>query len=68
MVSEQSGRLPFTIAKARGDYAADVLYESDMPVPQITYSEGLDLDYRHFDSQNIEVHPIPSPRDTRRRR
>ena len=41
-----SGRLPYTIAKARGDYPADVLYESGMETPQITYAEGVDIDYR----------------------
>jgi beta-glucosidase len=41
-----SGRLPYTMAKAREDYPADVLYESSAQTPQITYSEGLDIDYR----------------------
>lgn len=49
-----SGRLPYTIAKKRSDYPADVLYESNMTVPQITYSEGLHIDYRHFDQADIE--------------
>ncbi|MBW0556290.1 hypothetical protein O181_096005 [Austropuccinia psidii MF-1] len=48
-----SGRLPFTIAKSRKDYPADVLYNSTMAVPQITYSERMEIDYRHFDTQNI---------------
>ncbi|KAF8575983.1 glycoside hydrolase family 3 protein [Ramaria rubella] len=48
-----SGRLPYTIAKQRADYPADVLYTSSMQTPQITYSEGLEIDYRHFDAQNI---------------
>ncbi|ETW82695.1 glycoside hydrolase family 3 protein [Heterobasidion irregulare TC 32-1] len=48
-----SGRLPYTIAKARGDYPADVLYESEMETPQITYAEGVDIDYRHFDAAGI---------------
>ncbi|KAJ6457694.1 glycosyl hydrolase family 3 C-terminal domain-containing protein [Mycena sanguinolenta] len=47
-----SGRLPYTIAKQRSDYGADVLYTSS-PSPQITYSEGLNIDYRWFDSNNI---------------
>lgn len=51
----QSAKLPFTIGKKRTDYAADVLYQSGDPVPQVTYSEGLDIDYRHFDSKGIEV-------------
>lgn len=46
-----SGRLPYTIAKERSDYPADVVYTSSDTVPQITYSEGLNIDYRcvkHF--------------------
>jgi len=49
-----SARLPYTIAKKRSDYPADVLYNSSMDVPQITYSEQLQIDYRHFDANNIE--------------
>ncbi|KIJ27657.1 hypothetical protein M422DRAFT_190727, partial [Sphaerobolus stellatus SS14] len=49
-----SGRLPYTIAKQRSDYPADILYESNEgDFPQITYSEGLNVDYRHFDANNI---------------
>lgn len=47
-----SGRLPFTVAKQRTDYPADVVYTAGNL--QITYSEGLNIDYRHFDSANIE--------------
>ncbi|THH13125.1 hypothetical protein EW146_g7064 [Bondarzewia mesenterica] len=49
-----SARLPYTIAKQRSDYPADVVYTSSDETPQITYSEGLNIDYRHFDSQDIE--------------
>ncbi|KAJ6533509.1 beta-glucosidase [Mycena capillaripes] len=48
-----SGRLPYTIAKARGDYPADILYASTEATPQITYEEGLGIDYRWFDINNI---------------
>ncbi|KAL8292699.1 hypothetical protein RQP46_001311 [Phenoliferia psychrophenolica] len=49
-----SGRLPYTIAKERADYPADVLYTNmSMEVPQITYSERLLIDYRWFDAQSI---------------
>ncbi|ORX36015.1 glycosyl hydrolase family 3 N terminal domain-domain-containing protein [Kockovaella imperatae] len=48
-----SGRLPYTIAKQRSDYPAEVLYESTDPHPQIVYAEGLNIDYRHFLSANI---------------
>ncbi|KAH8995015.1 glycoside hydrolase family 3 protein [Lactarius akahatsu] len=42
-----SGRLPYTIAKSLSDYPATV--ETDT----INYSEGLFIDYRHFDAANI---------------
>ncbi|KAJ7762672.1 glycoside hydrolase superfamily [Mycena metata] len=48
-----SGRLPYTIAKARADYPADVLYTSSDGTPQITYEEALGIDYRWFDMNNI---------------
>ncbi|KAI0374300.1 beta-glucosidase [Pilatotrama ljubarskyi] len=47
-----SGRLPFTIAKAEADYSARVIYKGSGTV-QIPYSEGLFIDYRHFDANNI---------------
>jgi hypothetical protein len=40
------GRLPYTIAKARKDPPADIQYESSAQPPQMTCSEGLDIDYR----------------------
>ncbi|KAH9474066.1 hypothetical protein Pst134EA_001117 [Puccinia striiformis f. sp. tritici] len=49
-----SARLPYTIAKRHSDYPAQVLFNSDMKVPQITYSEQLKIDYRHFDTHNIQ--------------
>ncbi|KAF7303827.1 Beta-glucosidase [Mycena indigotica] len=49
-----SGRLPYTVAKQQSDYPAQVLYASSDKSPQITYSEGLNLDYRWFDANNIE--------------
>jgi hypothetical protein len=48
-----SGRLPYTIAKQRSDYPADIVYSSSATTPQITYSENLNIDYRHFDANNI---------------
>jgi beta-glucosidase len=48
-----SGRLPYTIAKQRSDYPADVLYSSPDPIPEIDYTEGLLIDYRWFDAKNI---------------
>ncbi|KAF8326106.1 glycoside hydrolase superfamily [Cantharellus anzutake] len=43
-----SGRLPYTIAKSPSDYSADIGTNHD-----VDYTEGLYLDYRWFDKQNI---------------
>jgi beta-glucosidase len=51
-----SGRLPYTIAKARADYPADVLYTSSDGTPQITYDEALGIDYRYV--RRICVFPL----------
>ncbi|KAJ7099289.1 glycoside hydrolase superfamily [Mycena belliarum] len=48
-----SARLPYTVAKARDDYPADVLYSSKEETPQITYTEAMQIDYRWFDAKNI---------------
>jgi len=50
-----SGRLPYTIAKRREDYSADIIYvnSSEPPHPQVDYTEKLNIDYRHFLSKNI---------------
>ena len=50
-----SGRLPYTIARNRSDYAADIIYvDTNTPAtPQVNYTEGLNIDYRHFLSANI---------------
>ncbi|KAH9003047.1 glycoside hydrolase family 3 protein [Lactarius hatsudake] len=42
-----SGRLPYTIAKSPSDYPATI------ETGTINYSEGLFIDYRHFDAANI---------------
>ncbi|KAK7058250.1 hypothetical protein VNI00_001881 [Paramarasmius palmivorus] len=47
-----SGRLPYTIGKSVNDYSVQVLYDNSGP--NIRYSEGLFVDYRHFDRENIE--------------
>ncbi|KAL9080423.1 MAG: hypothetical protein Q9157_000808 [Trypethelium eluteriae] len=49
-----SGKLPWTIAKNRSDYGTDVLYQPNAPVPQLNFTEGLFIDYRHFDDAGIE--------------
>ncbi|KAH8921781.1 glycoside hydrolase family 3 protein [Atractiella rhizophila] len=49
-----SGRTPYTWAKKRSDYNADVLYDAEPnTIPQITYKEKLNIDYRYFDAKNI---------------
>ena len=49
-----SGRLPYTIAKKREDYSAQVLYNSKTAYPQINFTEGLMVDYRWFDHAKIK--------------
>lgn len=53
-----SGRLPYTIAKKEEDYGpgSKIKYlpsPSDGLAPQQNFSEGLYIDYRHFDKQSI---------------
>ncbi|PUU83842.1 glycoside hydrolase superfamily [Tuber borchii] len=50
-----SGRLPYTIGKSLADYgpAAPILKQPGGPAPQQNFSEGLYIDYRHFDKQGI---------------
>ncbi|EIN13535.1 beta-glucosidase [Punctularia strigosozonata HHB-11173 SS5] len=48
-----SGRLPYTIGKSITDYPAQILYTSSQSIPAIPYTEGLNIDYRHFDSAGI---------------
>jgi len=49
-----SGRLPYTIAKSPSDYGAQVNLGGDnQHILSIPYTEGLNIDYRHFDSNNI---------------
>ncbi|KAJ7213894.1 glycoside hydrolase family 3 protein [Mycena pura] len=48
-----SGRLPYTIGKSITDYAAQVIYTSAVPILPIAYSEGIFIDYRHFDAAEI---------------
>ncbi|KAF8649775.1 hypothetical protein AX16_005541 [Volvariella volvacea WC 439] len=49
-----SGRLPYTIGKSVDDYSAKVIYNSNSQILQIPYDDGLFVDYRHFDRNNIE--------------
>jgi beta-glucosidase len=42
-----NGKLPYTIAKSAGDYGTSIQSGTDM------YTEGLYIDYRHFDKAGI---------------
>lgn len=48
-----SGRLPYSIAKKREDYGADVMYNDRAKRPQINFTEGLMIDYRYQDHKKI---------------
>lgn len=50
-----SAKLPFTIGKSRADYGTDVLYfpNDGTGGPQISFTEGVFIDYRAFDQANI---------------
>ncbi|KAI9457438.1 beta-glucosidase [Lactarius psammicola] len=49
-----SGRLPYTIAKSPSDYSAQLVTGGTSDeILAIPYSEGLFIDYRHFDAANI---------------
>lgn len=49
-----AGRTPFTWARTREDYGADVLYEPNNGegAPQQDFSEGVFIDYRYIDAKN----------------
>ncbi|KAB8295240.1 hypothetical protein EYC80_007154 [Monilinia laxa] len=51
-----SGKLPYTIGKSLPDYGpgGQVLYYPNGFVPQQNFTEGLYIDYRHFDKYNLE--------------
>lgn len=50
------GKLPFTLGFDRADYGTDVLYEPNNGngPPQDEFTEGVFIDYRYFDKNNIE--------------
>lgn len=52
------GKLPFTIARNRADYGADVIYEPNngqFDAPQDDFgTTGVYIDYRHFDEYGID--------------
>ncbi|PNP50339.1 hypothetical protein FNYG_15968 [Fusarium nygamai] len=53
-----SGKLPYTVAKNESDYGhlldPDVPKGSYINFPQSNFTEGVYVDYRHFDKLNIE--------------
>ena len=59
-----SGRLPYSIAKDPADYPAQLVTAPEnitghtgwlpLPVFIVDYTEGLNIDYRHFDANGIE--------------
>jgi beta-glucosidase len=51
-----SGKLPYTIGKSLDDYGpgAKVMYYAKGVIPQQNFSEGLYIDYRHFDKFGVE--------------
>ncbi|KAI0321104.1 beta-glucosidase [Amylostereum chailletii] len=48
-----SGRLPYTVGKSIDDYSAQII-TSGGSIVQVPYTEGLMVDYRHFDAAGIE--------------
>ncbi|KAF7982050.1 hypothetical protein HWV62_30326 [Athelia sp. TMB] len=53
-----SARLPYTIAKSESDYPATINTEFSLSTVEIPYSEGLNVDYRHFDSNVCPTHSL----------
>lgn len=47
-------KLPFTMGAKREDYGTDVLYTPNAAVPQVQFQEGVFIDYRAFDKNDIE--------------
>jgi beta-glucosidase len=54
-----SARLPYTIGKGITNYSAQVDYTFSLGTVEITYSEGLFIDYRHFDAVSIPTSSLP---------
>ena len=53
-----SGRLPYTIAKNASDYSAQLVTGGGAnDILSIPYSEGLFIDYRHFDAVRNPFQP-----------
>ena len=52
---DASGRLPYTVGQSLSDYGPGgrILFKPHRVVPQQDFTEGLFVDYRHFDNQSI---------------
>lgn len=48
------GRTPFTWGKGAKDWGVSILVNSSSPEPQQDFAEGLFIDYRYFDREEIE--------------
>jgi len=52
------GKLPFTLGPTRESYGTDILYKPNngLNAPQVDFTEGIFIDYRHFDQ--AEINPV----------
>lgn len=48
-----SGKLPYTIAKRREDYGADLVFGTPQEILPIPYDDKLLIDYRWFDAVSV---------------
>lgn len=48
-----SGKLPFTIGKQESDYPPNTIVSTPVVAPEADFTEGLDIDYRWFDTKEI---------------
>ncbi|KAF3941656.1 Beta-glucosidase [Dactylella cylindrospora] len=55
-VVSPSGKLPYTIGRSLEDYGegAPVMYYPNAIEPQMNFTEGVYIDYRHFDKYDIQ--------------
>jgi beta-glucosidase len=51
---EPSGRLPYTIPRNESDYGPPPANVTGTSLPSTNFAEGLLIDYKHFDANNIE--------------
>ena len=52
---DASGRLPYTVGKSLADYGPDaqIIYYPNGVIPQQDFTDGLFIDYRHFDRAGL---------------